>query len=130
MSMKAPLPALRNRSGFCRRWALPVGDLSVWGRGYDPYYLYPPGDDMDMAKMDRINVDDLKLRTEVSSNRLERRANLRDTIEKGMPALEKATKKYDLDEYYHKALGLVLSGKARNAFDLSQDKPELREAYG
>ena len=37
-----------------------------------------------------------------------------------MPALDKATAKYDLDEYYGKALGLVLSGRARNAFDLAQ----------
>src|SRR5437660_11085647 len=50
------------------------------GRAYDPYYLYPPGDDMDMNKMDHITVDDLKLRAEVSSMRLERRAKLRDLI--------------------------------------------------
>src|SRR5437016_14247282 len=106
------------------------GTAGFLGRGYDPYYLYPPGDDMDMAKMDRINVDDLRPRTEVSTNRLERRANLRDTIEKGMPALEKATKKYDLDEYYHKALGLVLSGRARDAFDLTKETPAMRDRYG
>src|SRR6267142_1497917 len=76
------------------------GTAGFLGRAYDPYYLYPAGDDMDMAKMDRIKIDDLRLRTEVSSDRLSRRANLRDTITHGMPALEKATKKYDLDEYY------------------------------
>jgi hypothetical protein len=107
-----------------------AGTAGFLGRAYDPYYLYPPGDDMDMKKMDRIKVDDLKLRPEVSSNRLERRAKLRDLISGGMPALEKATAKYDLDKYYGKALGLVLSGRARNAFDLSKEKKEQREKYG
>jgi uncharacterized protein (DUF1501 family) len=107
-----------------------AGTAGFLGRAYDPYYLYPPGDDMDMNKMERIKVDDLKLRTEVPSPRLERRANLRELIAGGMPALEKATAKYDLDEYYKKALGLVISGRARNAFDLTKEKPETRERYG
>src|SRR5262245_48086198 len=67
------------------------GNAGFLGRGYDPYLLYPPGDDMDMKKMDRVKTDDLKLRNEVSPQRLERRAKLRDTLDKGMPALDKAT---------------------------------------
>src|SRR6266481_6556408 len=50
------------------------GTAGFLGRAYDPYYLYPPGDDMDMKKMDRIKVDDLQLRAEVTPQRLERRA--------------------------------------------------------
>ncbi len=106
------------------------GTAGFLGRAYDPYYLYPPGDDMDMNKMDRITTDDLKLREEVSALRLERRAKLRDVVNEGMPELERATAKYDLDEYYGKALGLVISGRARKAFDLGQEKKELREKYG
>src|SRR6516162_6360754 len=48
------------------------GTAGFLGRAYDPYLLYPAGDDMDMAKMDRIKVDDLKLRLEVPSDRLAR----------------------------------------------------------
>jgi hypothetical protein len=107
-----------------------AGTAGFLGRAYDPYYLYPPGDDMDMTKMDRIKIDDLRLRDEVSSPRLARRAKLRELITEGMPAIEKATKKYDLDEYYSKALGLVLSGRARDAFDLSKEPPAMRERYG
>lgn len=106
------------------------GTAGFLGRAYDPYYLYPPGDDMDMNKMDKIKVDDLKLRPEVSGPRLERRANLRDTISHGLPALENAVAKYDLDKYYGKALGLVISGRARDAFDLSKETPQMRERYG
>src|SRR5438309_2107399 len=106
------------------------GTAGFLGRAYDPYYLYPPGDDLDMNKMEHIKIDDLRLRQEVSSRRLERRAKMREIINEGMPALEKATAKYDLDEYYGKALGLVISGRARNAFDLGKESPALRDRYG
>lgn len=106
------------------------GTAGFLGRAYDPYTLYPPGDDMDPNKMDRIRIDDLKLRDEVSSERLGRRARLRDMVDSGMPALDKATAKYDLDEYYGKALGLIISGRARNAFDLNKEPGMLRDAYG
>src|SRR5262249_15308839 len=96
------------------------GTAGFLGRAYDPYTLYPPGDDMDLTKMDKVRVDDLKLRPEVSLPRLEKRAKLRDEITEGMKDLDKATAKYDLDKYYGKALSLVLSGRARNAFDLSK----------
>ena len=106
------------------------GTAGFLGRAYDPYYLYPSGDDMDMAKMDRIKIDDLQLRPEVSSARLERRARLREVIDKGMPEIEKATAKYDLDSYYDKALGLILSGRARDAFDLKKEPDAMRDRYG
>src|SRR5204863_3119680 len=70
------------------------------GKGYDPYYLYPDGDDMDMAKMDRIKVEDLKLRPEVFAFRLQRRAKLRDAINQTMPEIEEAVADYKLDENY------------------------------
>jgi len=107
-----------------------AGTAGFLGRAFDPYYLYPPGDDDDMDKMDRVSVDDLKLRPEVSMARLERRAKLRDLINGGMPAIEKAVARYDLDEYYSQALSLVLSGKARDAFDLKLEKDETRDRYG
>ncbi len=106
------------------------GTAGFLGKAYDPYLLYPPGDDMDMDKMSRIKVDDLKIREELSAERMERRATLRDTVAKGMPELEAAVSKYDLDSYYGKALGLVLSGRARDAFDLSKEDAKLRDKYG
>jgi hypothetical protein len=106
------------------------GTAGFLGKAYDPYLLYPPGDDMDMAKMDRIKVDDLVLREELSPARMQRRATLRETVAEGMPMLEQAVEKYDLDSYYGKALGLVLSGRAREAFDLTKEKAETRERYG
>lgn len=107
-----------------------AGTAGFLGRAYDPYYLYPSGDDMDMDKMERIRVDDLNLRPEVTSARLERRARLRDLINGGMETLEKATEKYDLDAYYGQALGLIISGRARDAFDLKKESDATRDLYG
>jgi Protein of unknown function (DUF1501) len=106
------------------------GSAGFLGKAYDPYLLYPTGDDMDMAKMDRIKVDDLLLRDELSAARMERRATLRETVAKGMTDIDQAVSKYDLDSYYGKALGLVLSGRAKEAFDLKKEDDKLREKYG
>jgi len=106
------------------------GTAGFLGRAYDPYYLFPSGDDMNMGKMNMVNVDDLKLRPEISTARLERRARLRELINEGMPELDKAVAKYDLDEYYDSALNLISSGRAREAFNLSKETPAMRERYG
>jgi hypothetical protein len=107
-----------------------AGTAGFLGRAYDPYFLYPPGDDLDNAKMDRVKVDDLMLRPEVASFRLERRAKLRETLDAGMPDLDKAIAKYDLNQYYGQALGLILSQRARIALDLSKESGDLRDKYG
>jgi len=106
------------------------GTAGFLGKAYDPYTLYPEGDDMNMSKMDHIKVDDLQLRPEVFSMRLERRAKLRQAIDAGMPDIEKAVSDYNLNEYYDKALSLIISGRAREAFDLSRESAKIRDMYG
>ena len=106
------------------------GTAGFLGKAYDPYYLFPDGDDMNMGKMDRIKTDDLKLPQEVFALRLERRARLRDTLNAAMPEIDKAVENYNLDEYYQRALNLIISGKARAAFDLEKESESLRDRYG
>lgn len=106
------------------------GTAGFLGKAFDPYTLYPEGDDMDMEKMSRIKVDDLQLRPEVFALRLQRRARLRDALNDAMPILDESVSEYNLNEYYERALSLVVSGKAREAFDLSQEKAPLRDRYG
>jgi uncharacterized protein (DUF1501 family) len=106
------------------------GTAGFLGKAYDPYTLYPAGDDLDLNKMDRIQTDDLKLRPEVFASRLERRARLRDTLNAGMPAVDKAVAEYNLGGYYERALNLVLSGRAREAFDISREDDKTRAMYG
>ncbi len=106
------------------------GSAGFLGKAYDPYTLYPDGDDLDMTKMDHVKVEDLKLPPEVFAMRLERRARLRDAIEQKMPEIEKATAQYNLDDYYQRALNLIVSGRARDAFNLSAESEKLRDRYG
>jgi hypothetical protein len=100
------------------------------GKPFDPYTLYPGGDDMDMAKMTRIKVDDLQLRPDVFSVRLKRRARLRDAISAQMPIIDKAVESYSLDEYYSRALNLIVSGRAREAFAFEDENDATRDLYG
>lgn len=106
------------------------GSAGFLGKAFDPYTLFPDGDDMDMAKMDRIRTDDLKLPPEVFALRLQRRAKLREAIEEAMPDIDKAVANYNLDDYYTRALNLIVSGRARKAFDLTQESDQMRDRYG
>src|SRR5262252_3157814 len=73
------------------------GAAGFLGKAYDPYTLYPDGDDMDMSKLDRIKVDDLKLRPEVFALRLQRRAKLRDALNAGMREIDQAVADFKLN---------------------------------
>ncbi|WP_372725272.1 DUF1501 domain-containing protein [Novipirellula sp.] len=106
------------------------GTAGFLGKAFDPYTLYPDGDDMDMEKMSRIKIDDLQLRPEVFSVRLQRRAKLRDLLNAQMPQINEAVESFELDQYYDQALSLIVSGRARDAFNLSAESNEIRDAYG
>lgn len=106
------------------------GTAGFLGKSYDPYTLFPDGDDMDMSKMERIKIDDLQLRPDVFAARLERRAKLRDLVNEQMPEINKAVASFQLDNYYDQALNLIVSGRAREAFNLSAESPAMRDRYG
>ncbi len=106
------------------------GTAGFLGKAYDPYQLFPAGDDLNMSKMDKLNVDDLSMAPGVFAHRLQRRARIRDAINDAMPGIDKAVEDYELNEYYSKAINLIVSGKAREAFDLDQESFKLRERYG
>ena len=99
------------------------GSAGFLGKAYDPYRLYQDPNQP-------LKLEDLELRKEVPAERLQDRFTLLKGINDSMPDLEKAVEKHALDEYYEKALDLVLSGKARDAFDLEKEPREMRERYG
>ncbi|MEC7583528.1 MAG: DUF1501 domain-containing protein, partial [Planctomycetota bacterium] len=76
-----------------------AGTAGFLGRAHDPYLLYPPGNDFDNGKMDKIKVGDLALRSEMSVERLQRRNDLRAWVNASMPTLDKEVSSYSLDEY-------------------------------
>jgi hypothetical protein len=99
------------------------GAAGFLGKAHDPYRLY-----QDPNKP--IRLDDLSLRREVTPDRLKDRFELLKGINGSMKELDKAVESYALDEYYGKAFDLVLSGKARDAFDLNKEGGAARERYG
>ncbi len=99
------------------------GAAGFIGKAFDPYRLY-----QDPNKP--ITLDDLELRKETPRARLQDRFDLLKGINGSMPDLEKAVENSALDKYYEKAFDLVLSGKARDAFDLEKEPSSVREQYG
>jgi hypothetical protein len=106
------------------------GTAGFLGKAFDPYYLYPAGDDMDMNKLDQLKVDDLTLPPDVFAVRLQRRAQLRKMIDARMDAINQAVVDQNLDAYYEQALNLIVSGRARRAFDLQEETAQVRDRYG
>ncbi len=99
------------------------GTAGFLGPAFDPYYFY-----QDPAK--EINLSDLALRKDVSKERFSRRAKLLDQVNGAMPEIEKSVTNYALDSYYQKAFDLILSGRAREAFDLTKEPEKVRDRYG
>jgi len=99
------------------------GTAGFLGAAYDPYYLFQDPNQ-------KISTADLSLRNEVSQARMERRASMLHKVDEAMPDIEKAVSEYALDTYDTKALELILSGRARKAFDLEQEPAAIRDRYG
>jgi len=99
------------------------GAAGFLGKAFDPYRLY-----QDPNKP--LRLDDLSLRSDVGEDRLRGRFELLRGINGSMKELEKAVSSTAVDDYYSRAYDLVLSGKARSAFDLDLERPEVRERYG
>jgi hypothetical protein len=99
------------------------GTAGFLGKAYDPFYLFQDPNQP-------LNVGDMALRQDVPLKRLQRRANLLKTINASMPLVEKAVAASAVDQYYEKAFSLILSGRARDAFDLDAEPDTVRERYG
>ncbi len=103
-----------------------AGNAGFLGKAYDPYYMFQE----QALASGKLNVDDLTRRPEITELRLQRRKSLVQTVNDGMPDLERATANYALDSYQAKAFDLILSGRARKAFDLEAEDPKVRDKYG
>jgi hypothetical protein len=99
------------------------GTAGFLGAAYDPYYMYQDPNT-------KFSTDDLSLREGIDQARMQRRASLLKKVDSQMPEIEKAVSEYALDSYDRKALELVISGRARNAFNLDEEKPQVRDGYG
>jgi hypothetical protein len=94
------------------------------GKSHDPLALMA-----DPSKPD-FKVPDLLPPAELGAARLERRRKMREVVEGQLRAFESSETASMLDENFQAAFRLMASPLAREAFDLSQETPQLRERYG
>ena len=64
------------------------------------------------------------------ADRLDDRVQLLSGLDKFRRAADASRAMVDMDEYGHRAVDLLTSEKARNAFDIAQEDPALRDRYG
>jgi hypothetical protein len=100
-----------------------AGTAGFLGRAYDPYYLFQ---DPNAG----IRTEDLVLRPGITPDRFRNRSQLRKMVMEGMENIDKEVANFALNEYYQKAFSLILSGRAKKAFDLGQEPPTVRDRYG
>ena len=67
---------------------------------------------------------------ELTLDRLDRRRTLLEQFEDGRARLDTSRATDRLSSYQRQALALLTTGKTRDAFDLSEEPPSVRERYG
>src|SRR5262249_39348824 len=77
-----------------------------------------------------FKMEGLALPAEIPALRLSGRESLRAQVEKHFDAVERGSALHDYDRQFQEALGMITSGKAREAFDLGREPPKLRDRYG
>ncbi|MDX1969030.1 MAG: DUF1501 domain-containing protein [Planctomycetaceae bacterium] len=95
-------------------------DFTVGEKSYNPH----------PEAFEDLNPRELRFPDGVTLGRIERRANLRETLEKTLSTAENANRLTAMNGHYEGALNLLASPKVRNAFDITQESPETRDSYG
>lgn len=102
----------------------PGQTASFLGKPYDPFFV---GGD---PNSDQFRLPELSLPASLSLDRLDDRHNLLRMIDRQGDLLGWNETARGIDSFYDRALTMLSSPKVKQAFDLSQEKAELRDAYG
>lgn len=97
---------------------------SFLGRLHDPLYISNDPNALD------FQLSQLSLPSDISFERLSDRRQLQRLINQQTVALDESAAAVGLNSYYQRAVGMLNSTRIREAFDLSKEPVELREAYG
>ncbi len=102
----------------------PGQHASFLGKAHDPLFVPRDPNAPDFA------LPELSLPEGLSVDRLQARRGLQKIIDDQARLMEWSAEAQGLDAYYDKALAMLKSDRVRAAFDLSKEKPEVRDAYG
>ncbi|MFC1758577.1 DUF1501 domain-containing protein [Planctomycetota bacterium] len=115
------LPELMGRGGG----NLPNGQAGGFlGKAHDPFAL------MADPSKENFKVPDLLPPPEIGTVRLQRRKRMRELVDSTVRNFEESDDARLLDQNFQAAYRLMTSKQAREAFDLSKEKPAVRERYG
>ncbi|HTI50030.1 MAG TPA: DUF1501 domain-containing protein [Planctomycetaceae bacterium] len=103
----------------------PAGQTAGFlGVGWDPQrVICDPSDP-------NFQIEGLSLPPEIPAMRLASRQSLLSQVERHFSLVEHGTSVRDFDRQTQEAFGLLTSGRARQAFDLSREPASLRARYG
>jgi uncharacterized protein (DUF1501 family) len=111
------VPGMPGFVGLADSWA-----SDVWGAG-------EMGRDFEPVKGLEI-ADKLAMPEGIEIKRLQDRHDLRQKLDDFARKLDRRSDAAALDRYQQTAYDMVLSGKVREAFDISKEAPTMHEAYG
>ena len=104
-----------------REWGDP-GDGGFLGMGHAPFRLVG-------GKDSGLKADSMVLQ-DVTLDRLGDRDTLRASLDRFRRQADKSGAMEGLDEFAHKAMGILTSSKLADALDLSKEDPKVVEKYG
>jgi hypothetical protein len=102
----------------------PGQHASFLGKAHDPLLITE-----DPAAPD-MRLTELSLPENVSPDRMASRRAVQRLIDDQTRARERSLLARDLNAFYEKAIAMVTSPEVREAFDLSQESDQTRDAYG
>ncbi|MEW6302573.1 MAG: DUF1501 domain-containing protein [Verrucomicrobiota bacterium] len=102
----------------------PGQHASFLGKAHDPFLF------TEDPNSPNFNLPELTLPANLTFERLQQRRELQKLVDAQSRLLDISATAQGLDEYYEKALAMLHSTQLRDAFNLSAESPEMRDAYG
>jgi hypothetical protein len=102
----------------------PGQHASFLGKGFDPYFVQS---DPNSAN---FKLPELSLPADVSLERLQSRRELAKVFDEHARLAEISETARGVDRFADRAMSMLSTTKVRDAFDLSKEKPALRDKYG
>lgn len=102
----------------------PGQHASFLGKQHDPFFFGEDPNNKD------FRLPELSLPAGLSGDRLARRRELQQLVDRQAKMLDYAAEARGFDDYYGRAINMLTSERVRKAFDLSAEPEEIREKYG
>lgn len=102
----------------------PGQHASFLGKRHDPLFIQ-----RDPAAPD-FELPELSLPSGLHMDQVTHRRGLQQIIDRQSRLLDHSVEARGLDEYYDRSIAMLQNPLVRQAFDLSREAPEMREAYG